>query len=200
MLARSNALPNVYRCQAAVNREYYRALNKLLDLRKPPKAPRKTASKTPEIAETNPDISLETQQSQAPEPGQPGQPEEQRHREETTGAERTTADRHPQLATLLSLVAALMLFAVYTTWKGNHSSLRTDTASKKSESAETNPAISLERKELPSIAKEIAPDDATRWHKGTPGFVLASASKTTRRHHAVTCKEPSPSRHHSWRP
>jgi hypothetical protein len=172
MLARSNALPHVYRCQAAVNREYYRALNKLLDLRKPPKAPRKTASKTPEIAETNPDISVETQQSQAPGPMQP---EEQGHREETTGAQRTPADRHPQLAGVLSVVAALILtigaLALITIWNTNHSMqagthpvpaadanktmldlrqpLRAprEAAARTSEIAERNPAISLETKE-----------------------------------------------------
>jgi hypothetical protein len=71
LLARSNALPHVYRCQAAVNREYYRALNQLLALRKPPKPARKATAKSLEIAETNPATMLETQEialAETPEP------------------------------------------------------------------------------------------------------------------------------------
>jgi hypothetical protein len=102
MLARSNALPHVYRCQAAVNREYYRALNKLLDLRKPPKAPRKTASKTPEIAETNPDISLERHESEAPEPGQPSQ---------CGQFEPSQTGSHPVLSAVVLLLVCAISFA-----------------------------------------------------------------------------------------
>jgi hypothetical protein len=129
MLARSNALPHIHRCQARVSREYYRALNQILALRKPPQAqmarpclpPPTQEPKTPipfstsesqsashaesliaEIAESNPAISLETQEPAMIEPGQ---------LDETvpTPAVDRPGSQQLQSAPRLPLVAAILL-------------------------------------------------------------------------------------------
>lgn len=70
-LARSSTLPHLLRCQIRANRDFHRALNALLALRKRPSKRSANASITPEIAETDPAISLQTNESTASETRRP---------------------------------------------------------------------------------------------------------------------------------
>jgi len=71
-LARSGSLPHLHRCEARVNRDYFRALKALLALRKNAgKPPRKRSTKSIEIAETDPAMPLQTQETTPIEIQQP---------------------------------------------------------------------------------------------------------------------------------
>ena len=66
-LARTRSLPHLHRCQARVNRDYFRALNTLIALRKQSKR----SKNAQEIAETVPATSLKTQEIDPPATSEP---------------------------------------------------------------------------------------------------------------------------------
>jgi hypothetical protein len=111
MLARGNALPHISRCQTRAARDFHRALNQLLALRKPLKSTRKTTANTLEIAETDPAISLETQDIEPPEPSQPSEPE---------SPQSASGQQLPWLPLVAALILALGALALHGAAAAHH--------------------------------------------------------------------------------